>query len=141
MSWDVFPRKFTSQQALDLTGVSYRQLDYWTRSGRVTLDDQDSISPGSGIHRVLSFADLVMLSVMKVAADAGISVARSSELAAKAKEEFSSDDIAKYSRYVEVVTGPLEINVDVTAIVVGLRQQIQSADTEASQLSQIPVPS
>jgi DNA-binding transcriptional MerR regulator len=58
----------------DLIGISYRQLDYWARTGLVT----PSVRPagGSGSHRLYSFGDLVELRIIKRLLDAGISLQR-----------------------------------------------------------------
>jgi DNA-binding transcriptional MerR regulator len=58
----------------NLVGISYRQLDYWARTGLVT----PSVRPadGSGSHRLYSFGDLVELRIIKRLLDAGISLQR-----------------------------------------------------------------
>jgi DNA-binding transcriptional MerR regulator len=53
-------------------GISYRQLDYWARTGLV----EPSIRPaaGSGTQRLYSFRDLVVLRVVKSLLEAGVSL-------------------------------------------------------------------
>jgi DNA-binding transcriptional MerR regulator len=53
-------------------GISYRQLDYWARTGLV----EPSIRPaaGSGSQRLYSFRDLVVLRVVKSLLEAGVSL-------------------------------------------------------------------
>ena len=53
-------------------GITYRQLDYWARTGLV----EPSIRPasGSGTQRLYSFRDILILKVVKRLLDAGISL-------------------------------------------------------------------
>jgi DNA-binding transcriptional MerR regulator len=55
-------------------GISYRQLDYWARTGLVTPSIREA--GGSGTQRLYSFQDLVQLKVIKKLIDAGISLQR-----------------------------------------------------------------
>ena len=55
-------------------GISYRQLDYWARTGLVTPSVREA--GGSGTQRLYSFQDLVQLKVIKRLIDAGISLQR-----------------------------------------------------------------
>src|SRR6266542_4605380 len=57
-----------------LVGISYRQLDYWARTGLVTPSVRDA--GGSGTQRLYSFRDLVQLRVIRKLIDAGISLQR-----------------------------------------------------------------
>jgi DNA-binding transcriptional MerR regulator len=57
-----------------IVGISYRQLDYWARTGLVTPSVREA--GGSGTQRVYSFRDLVQLKVIKKLIDAGISLQR-----------------------------------------------------------------
>lgn len=63
---------YRGPQACKIVGISYRQLDYWTRTGLVT----PSIRParGSGTQRLYSFNDLLQLKVIKGLIDAGASL-------------------------------------------------------------------
>jgi DNA-binding transcriptional MerR regulator len=53
-------------------GISYRQLDYWARTGLV----EPSVRPaaGSGSQRLYGFRDILVLKVVKRLLDAGISL-------------------------------------------------------------------
>jgi DNA-binding transcriptional MerR regulator len=53
-------------------GISYRQLDYWARTGLATPSVQPA--QGSGSQRLYSFEDLVELKVIKNLLDAGVSL-------------------------------------------------------------------
>src|SRR5918992_922231 len=55
-----------------LVGISYRQLDYWARTGLVTPSVR--AAGGSGTQRLYSFRDLVQLKVIKKLIDAGVSL-------------------------------------------------------------------
>ena len=57
-----------------LVGISYRQLDYWARTGLVTPSIREA--GGSGTQRLYSFQDLVVLKVIKKLTDAGVSLQR-----------------------------------------------------------------
>ena len=53
-------------------GISYRQLDYWARTGLVVPSVRDA--SGSGTQRLYSFRDIVVLKVVKRLLDAGVSL-------------------------------------------------------------------
>ncbi len=57
-----------------IVGISYRQLDYWARTGLVTPSVRDA--RGSGTQRLYSFRDLVALRVIKQLLDTGVSLQR-----------------------------------------------------------------
>jgi DNA-binding transcriptional MerR regulator len=55
-----------------IVGISYRQLDYWARTGLIRPSVQDA--KGSGTQRLYSFQDLVTLKVIKNLLDTGVSL-------------------------------------------------------------------
>ena len=61
-------------EVCSVTGISYRQLDYWARTALVTPSVRDA--GGSGTQRQYSFRDLVQLKVIKNLLDAGVSLQR-----------------------------------------------------------------
>ena len=65
---------FRGPQVCKIVGISYRQLDYWARTGLAV----PSIQPaqGSGTQRLYSFEDLVELKLIKNLLDAGVSLQR-----------------------------------------------------------------
>jgi DNA-binding transcriptional MerR regulator len=63
---------FRGPQACKIVGVTYRQLDYWTRTGLVVPTVQGA--HGSGSQRLYSFNDLLQLKVIKSLIDAGASL-------------------------------------------------------------------
>ncbi|GGM56504.1 MerR family transcriptional regulator [Longimycelium tulufanense] len=58
--------------ACQIAGITYRQLDYWARTGLV----QPSIrsASGSGSQRLYSFKDILVLKVVKRLLDTGVSL-------------------------------------------------------------------
>jgi len=63
---------FRGPVACRATGITYRQLDYWARTGLVA--PQIRAAGGSGTQRLYSFHDLLILKVVKNLLDAGISL-------------------------------------------------------------------
>jgi DNA-binding transcriptional MerR regulator len=63
---------YRGPQTCKIVGITYRQLDYWTRTGLV----EPSLQPaqGSGTQRLYSFNDLLQLKVIKSLTDAGASL-------------------------------------------------------------------
>src|SRR5947199_5731354 len=55
-----------------VVGISYRQVDYWARTGLVRPSVRDA--GGSGTQRLYSFEDLLQLRVVKTLLDTGISL-------------------------------------------------------------------
>jgi len=58
--------------ACNAVAISYRQLDYWARTGLVVPSIRDA--SGSGTQRLYSFRDMVVLKVVKRLLDAGVSL-------------------------------------------------------------------
>jgi len=65
---------FRAPEAVRIAGISYRQLDYWTRTGLITPSVNDA--HGSGSQRLYSFQDLATLKVIKRLLDTGVSLQR-----------------------------------------------------------------
>ncbi len=63
---------FRGPVACSVAGISYRQLDYWARTGLVVPEIRPA--GGSGTQRLYSFRDILMLKVVKRLLDAGISL-------------------------------------------------------------------
>lgn len=53
-------------------GITYRQLDYWDRTGLVSPSIQNAT--GSGSQRLYSFRDILVLKVVKRLLDTGVSL-------------------------------------------------------------------
>jgi DNA-binding transcriptional MerR regulator len=78
--------------ACHIAGITYRQLDYWARTGLV----EPSIKPatGSGTHRLYSFRDILVLKVVKRLLDTGVSL-QQIRTAVTALRERGVDDLAQ----------------------------------------------
>lgn len=63
---------FRGPVACSAAGITYRQLDYWARTGLVTPEIRGA--EGSGTQRLYSFRDILLLKVIKRLIDAGISL-------------------------------------------------------------------
>ena len=55
-----------------VVGITYRQLDYWARTGLVNPSIREA--GGSGTQRLYSFRDLLVLKLMKQLLDTGVSL-------------------------------------------------------------------
>lgn len=58
--------------ACNAAGITYRQLDYWARTGLVRPEIR--AARGSGSQRLYSFRDILMLKVVKRLLNAGVSL-------------------------------------------------------------------
>ena len=58
--------------ACNAAGITYRQLDYWARTGLVEPSVRGAA--GSGSQRLYSFRDILILKVVKRLLDAGVSL-------------------------------------------------------------------
>jgi DNA-binding transcriptional MerR regulator len=58
--------------ACNAAGITYRQLDYWARTGLV--EPTVRTAGGSGTQRLYSFRDVLLLKVIKGLLDAGVSL-------------------------------------------------------------------
>jgi DNA-binding transcriptional MerR regulator len=73
-------------------GITYRQLDYWARTGLV----EPSIRPasGSGTQRLYSFRDILVLRIVKRLIDTGVSLTNIRAAVAHL-EQRGGDDLAR----------------------------------------------
>ena len=71
---EILSTSFSGPTVCRLTGVTYRQLDYWARTGLVT----PSITPamGSGSKRKYAYLDVLEVKVIKSLLSSGVSLAR-----------------------------------------------------------------
>jgi DNA-binding transcriptional MerR regulator len=65
---------YRAPEVAKIVGISYRQLDYWARTGLVTPSVRDAV--GSGTQREYSFQDILVLKVIKSLLDAGVNLHR-----------------------------------------------------------------
>ena len=61
---------FSGKRAIEIVGITYRQLDYWARTDLVRPSVTDA--KGSGTRRSYSYTDLLKLKVIKALLDAGL---------------------------------------------------------------------
>ena len=78
--------------ACSAAGITYRQLDYWARTGLV----EPSVRPahGSGSQRLYGFRDILVLKLVKKLLDLGISL-QQIRAAVQHLRDRGSDDLAK----------------------------------------------
>lgn len=62
---------YRGPQVCEIVGITYRQLDYWARTG--LLVPSITAAKGSGTQRRYSYRDLLELKVIKQLLDAGLS--------------------------------------------------------------------
>ncbi|MGI8521440.1 MAG: MerR family transcriptional regulator [Actinomycetota bacterium] len=79
-------------QACKIVGVTYRQLDYWTRTELITPSLR--AAQGSGTQRLYSFNDLLQLKVIKSLTDAGASLQKVRQAIEYVRENLSGDPSA-----------------------------------------------
>ncbi len=86
---DVTVMGFGGPTVCRLTGVTYRQLDYWARTGLVT----PSITPaqGSGSKRTYSYRDVLEVKVIKSLLDSGVSLARARQAVDCLRDSLGAD--------------------------------------------------
>src|SRR5580698_3840211 len=63
---------YRGPQVCSVVGITYRQLDYWARTGLLLPSINEA--RGSGSQRRYSYTDLVQLKVIKRLLDAGVSL-------------------------------------------------------------------
>lgn len=63
---------FKGATACAVAGITYRQLDYWARTGLIEPSMQNA--QGSGTIRLYSFYDILVLKVVKRLLDTGVSL-------------------------------------------------------------------
>ena len=74
------------------SGITYRQLDYWARTGLV--EPSVTAVPGSGSSRLYGFRDVLALRVVKRLLDSGVSL-RQVRAAAGYVRSYSKEDLAR----------------------------------------------
>ena len=80
---------FHGPQVCDLVGISYRQLDYWARTG--LLQPSVAAARGSGTRRVYSYSDVLELKVIKQLLDAGVSLQSARRAVECLREDLGAD--------------------------------------------------
>jgi DNA-binding transcriptional MerR regulator len=80
---------YRAPQVCKIVGITYRQLDYWARTGLLRPSIQSA--HGSGSQRLYSFTDVVQLRVVKRLLDAGMSLKKIRQAMEILREQFRSD--------------------------------------------------
>lgn len=80
---------YRGPQTCKIVGITYRQLDYWTRTGLVLPSIQPAA--GSGTQRLYSFNDLLQLKVIKSLTDAGASLQKVRQAIDYVRDNLSDD--------------------------------------------------
>ena len=93
---DVLPRfenvGFRGPIACSAAGITYRQLDYWARTGLLEPSVRNAV--GSGSQRLYSFRDILVLKVIKRLLETGVSL-QSIRTAVEHLRESGVDDLAQ----------------------------------------------
>jgi DNA-binding transcriptional MerR regulator len=80
---------FRGPQVCELVGITYRQLDYWARTG--LLQPSLAEARGSGTKRVYAYRDVLELKVIKQLLDAGISLQSARRAVDCLREDLGAD--------------------------------------------------
>ncbi|MGD1011918.1 MAG: MerR family transcriptional regulator [Acidimicrobiales bacterium] len=82
---------FRGPQVCNIVGITYRQLDYWDRTGL----SRPSLAParGSGTQRLYSYRDLLELKVIKQLLDGGVNL-RQARRAIECLRDSVGEDLA-----------------------------------------------
>jgi len=80
---------YRAPQVCNLVGITYRQLDYWARTGLIVPSLAQA--HGSGSQRRYSFTDVVQLKVIKNLLDAGMSLKKIRSAVEILRAEMDSD--------------------------------------------------
>jgi DNA-binding transcriptional MerR regulator len=80
---------YRAPQVCSIVGITYRQLDYWARTGLLKPSIQSA--QGSGSQRLYSFTDIVQLRVVKRLLDAGMSLKKIRQAMDILRDQLSSE--------------------------------------------------
>jgi DNA-binding transcriptional MerR regulator len=80
---------FHGPQVCSLVGITYRQLDYWARTG--LLQPSVAAAKGSGSRRVYSYSDVLELKVIKQLLDSGVSLQSARRAVECLREDLGAD--------------------------------------------------
>ncbi|MCB1256990.1 MAG: MerR family transcriptional regulator [Microthrixaceae bacterium] len=80
---------FSGRRTAEIVGITYRQLDYWARTGLVTPSLAEA--RGSGSRRQYSYRDLLELKVIKTLLDAGLKLESVRQVFTYMRDNLGSD--------------------------------------------------
>ncbi|MGC8462881.1 MAG: MerR family transcriptional regulator [Acidimicrobiales bacterium] len=80
---------FRGPQVCSIVGITYRQLDYWARTGLLRPSIADA--QGSGTQRRYSYSDLVELKVIKRLLDAGLKLQQARQAVTCLRDNLGGD--------------------------------------------------
>jgi DNA-binding transcriptional MerR regulator len=80
---------YSGPQVCALVGITYRQLDYWARTG--LLQPSVATAKGSGSRRVYAYSDVLELKVIKQLLDAGVSLQSARRAVECLRDDLGSD--------------------------------------------------
>ncbi len=80
---------FRGPQVCKIVGITYRQLDYWARTGLLRPSIADA--RGSGTQRCYSYHDVLYLKVIKQLLDAGVSLRQARRAVECLREDLGAD--------------------------------------------------
>jgi DNA-binding transcriptional MerR regulator len=116
---DIVPEGYRGPDACHASGVTYRQLDYWARTGLA----EPSVVParGSGTYRLYSREDIIRLAVVKLLLHAGWSLFFIRE----------NLELLTHGGFVEVCVGDwpaLRVTLDVNAVARAVDERLEAAE-------------
>jgi len=85
---------YSGTKAAKIVGITYRQLDYWTRTELVR--PSLAVAEGSGSRRLYSYRDLLELRMIKTLLDAGIRLEHVRDAFSYLREHVSTDITAAH---------------------------------------------
>ena len=80
---------FRGPQVCRIVGITYRQLDYWARTGLLRPSITDA--RGSGTQRLYSYHDVLDLKVIKQLLDAGVSLRQARRAVECLRDDLGTD--------------------------------------------------
>jgi DNA-binding transcriptional MerR regulator len=83
---------YSGPQVCRLVGITYRQLDYWARTGLLT--PSLATAKGSGSKRRYDYTDVLEVKVIKSLLDAGVSLQRARRAVECLRDDLGHDLIA-----------------------------------------------
>jgi DNA-binding transcriptional MerR regulator len=86
---DLEDQGFRGPQVCKIVGITYRQLDYWARTGLLRPSITDA--RGSGTQRCYSYHDVLDLKVIKQLLDAGVSLRQARRAVECLREDLGAD--------------------------------------------------